>query len=92
MKRFILAALFALSTTFSFAATCEDTMAFHVGLATQAAAMGITAKEIGEKHKVKKIETTIASQLFFFSVGIKYIGKCKRVKAAIRELFELESE
>lgn len=85
----IVASLMLSVNTFVFGATCSDTMVFQVALATEAAQVSIDAKDIGEKHKVKKVETEVASALFWFNVGIKYTGKCERVKAAIQELFGL---
>ena len=84
----ILAVVMGLSTV-SFGASCKDTMAFHVSTATDAAKMGLMAKEIGEKHRVKRVETEIVSSLFWFQLNILYEGRCKRVGAAIAELFEL---
>jgi hypothetical protein len=83
-----LAVLVALATP-TFAATCSDKMIFQVALATEAAQVSIDAKDIGEKHKVKKVETELVASLFWFQIGIQYTGSCKAVKAAIQELFGL---
>lgn len=89
MKRTIaLVTLLAFSTP-TFAATCSDSMLFNVALATEAARVSIDAKDIGERNKVKKVETEVVASLFWFNVGIKYTGSCKAVKAAIQELFGL---
>lgn len=85
----IVAAFVLAANTSAFAATCSDKMIFQVALATEAAQVSIDAKDIGEKHKVKKVETELVASLFWFQIGIQYTGSCKAVKAAIQELFGL---
>ncbi len=90
MKRLaIVTSIVLFVNTLAFAATCSDKMIFQVALATEAAQVSLEAKDIGEKHKVKKVETELVASLFWFQIGIQYTGSCKAVKAAIQELFGL---